>query len=141
MPLFNYIKIYRFGFLEQKEIDKINEYLKNTKPGISAIIFSKTFLSFHEKEERANSNYQNYKNIKIDDENKNLVPVFFHLILHNFHEIISSCIKMEKISCYPYEREILLLPISCFEILKIIPFEEKTNVESNSNKKSVKYII
>ena len=50
---------------------------------------------------------------------------------------------MDNISLYPFEKEILFLPFSCFEILSVTPFliEEKTKVKSISNKKKVKYYI
>ena len=138
-------KLYRFSCIGQKEIDKIKEYLKKRKSGIPAsIIFSKAFLSFSEVEEVANGFYQNYKNNKSNYEKNNLVPVFFHLIKkEDIKESLYSHIKIDNISFYPTEKEILFLPFTCFEILNATPslIEEKTKKKTISNKKKVEYYI
>ena len=119
-------KLYRFSCLDKKEIDKINEYIKNKKPGIPAANFySKTFLSFSEEEERANYFYQKYRKNKKKYENENLVPVFFHLIKkEEIKESLFSHIKIDNISFFPKEKEVLFLPFTCFEILSVTPKEE-----------------
>ena len=123
-------KLYRFSCIGQKELDKIKEYLKNKKPGIPAVnFFSKTFLSFSEEEKVAKDFYKDYENNKSYYENKNLVPVFFHLIKkEDIKESLYSNIKIDNISFYPTEKEILFLPFTCFEILNATPslIEEKT---------------
>ena len=121
-------KLYRFSFLNKKEIDKINEYIKKKKQGIPAANFySKTFLSFSEKESVANFFYQEYRKNKIKYEKENLVPVFFHLIKkEEIKESLYSHIKIfDNISFFPEEKEILFLPFTCFEILNVIPKEEE----------------
>ena len=138
-------KLYRFACIGQKEIDKIKEYLKKKKLGIPAtIIFSKAFLSFSEDEEVANGFYKYYENNKSNYEKNNLVPVFFHLIKkEDIKESLYSHIKVDNISFYPNEKEILFLPFTCFEILSVTPIldEEKTKVKSISNKINAKYYI
>ena len=51
----------------------------------------------------------------------------------NNDKSLYSCINMNNISLFPDEKEVLFLPFSCFEILKVIHFGEKANAE--------KYII
>jgi len=141
-------KLYRFSCIGQKELDKIKEYLKNKKSGIpGSIFFSKTFLSFSEEKEVANEFYKKYEKNKSNYEKKNLVPVFFHLIKkEDIKESLYSHIKMDNISVFENEKEVLFLPFTCFEILEVIPVEkkaiEKEKVKSISNKKNnVEYYI
>ena len=116
-------KLYRFSCITQKEFDNINKYLKKTKSGIPAAnIFSKAFLSFTEDEGLVNNFYEYYKKDKSKYENKNLVPVFFHLINKgNIKESLYSHIKIDNISVYPNENDILFLPFTCFEIFNFTP--------------------
>jgi len=139
-------KLYRFSYITQKEIDEINKYLRDKKPGISsANLFSKAFLSFSEDERVANNFYENYKKNKSKYENKNIFPVFFHLIQkEDIKESLYTHIKIDNISVYPSENEILFLPFTCFEILKVIPIEETANERTRGihNRRNVeKYII
>jgi len=138
-------KLYRFSCITQKEINEINKYLKNKKQGIPAAnLFSKTFLSFTEDKNIADGFYKDYKNDKSKYENKNLVPVFFHLIKkEDIKESLYTHIKIDNISFYSSEKEILFLPFTCFEILNVTPIlnEEKAKLKSISNKKNVDYYI
>ena len=133
-------KLYRFSWMKQEEINNIKEYITKKKPGIPAAnFFSKTFLSFSEDEKVVRDFYEDSKNNKINYEKNNLVPVFFHLIKEvDINESLFSHIKIDDISVYPDEKEILFLPFTSFEILKVIP---KTNVKSISNKKKPDYYI
>ena len=135
-------KLYRFSFIGQKELDKIKEYLKNKKEGIPAVnFFSKTFLSFSEEEEVAKGFYEPYKNNKSNYENKNLVPDFFHIIKKgNIKKSLYSHIKIDNISFFENEKEVLFLPFTCFEILSVTPFPNEKK-KSISNKKKVEYYI
>jgi len=116
-------KLYRFSYITQKEIDNINNYLEEKKSDLpGANLFSKTFLSFNEDEKEANKFYEYYKNNKSKYENKTLVPVFFHLIKkEDIKESLYTHIKIENISVYPNENEILFLPFTWFEILNVTP--------------------
>ena len=136
-------KLYGFSCLEKKEFDKINEYLKNKKSELLvANLFSKCFLSFYENEEISYNFYKSYKYNISKIKNNNSVPVFFHLIKkENIKESLYSHIKIGDISIYPEEKEILFLPFTCFEILKVIPNEENENLSCISKKKSVAYYI
>jgi hypothetical protein len=136
-------KLYRISCLEQKEIVKINKYLKNKKPGIPAAnFFSKTFLSFSEDKEVVNKFYEYYKMNKANYENKNFVPVFFHLInKENSKESLYSHIKIDNISIFEIEKEVLFLPFTCFEILSVTPYFINEKKNSISNKKIVEYYI
>ena len=136
-------KLYRFSYLEQKEIDKINEYLENKKPDLPAAnFFSKAFLSFTEEETIAYSFYEEYKKEPSKCNNKNLVPIFFHLIKKgNINKSFYSHIKLGNISFFENEKEILFLPFTCFEILSVTPYPKEKKVKSISNKKKVEYYI
>ena len=122
-------KLYRFSCIGQKEFNTIKEYLKNKKPGIPATyFFSKTFLSFSEDENVAKGFYKIYEKNKSNYEKKNLVPIFFILIKkEDIKESLYSHIKINNISFMENEKEVLFLPFTCFEILKVIPIliEEK----------------
>ena len=114
-------KLYRFSCLEQKEIDKIEEYLNKKKQGIpGANLFSKSFLSFSEEEHTPNALYEDYKKDKANNENKNLVPVFFHLIKkEDIKKSLYTHINISNISKYENEKEVLFLPFTSFEILSV----------------------
>ena len=137
-------KLYRFSCIKQKELNDIEEYIKNKKPEVPAAnFFSKTFLSFTEDEEVAKKFYEPYKNNKSYYEKNNLVPVFFHLIKkEDIKESLYSHIKIDNISFYSREKEILFLPFTCFEILSATPILIKENTKKTiSNKKKVEYYI
>ena len=89
----------------------------------------------------ANNFYKLYKKNN-RDKNKNLIPIFFNLInKENINRSLYSHIKIDNISFYTSEKEILFLPFTSFEILKIIPKEEKEKDKKKtiSNKKNVEY--
>ena len=123
-------KLYRFSCLNIKEIDKINEYIKNKKPEIPAANFySKTFLSFSEEEETPNDLYEDYKKYKTNYEKDNLVPVFFHLIKNeDINKSLYSHINMINISKFQKEKEVLFLPFTSFEILSVTSVGEEEKI-------------
>jgi len=125
-------KLYRFSCLEKKEIDKIKEYIKNKKPGIpAAIFFSKAFLSFSEKEKISYNFFNKYRDNKKEYHNENKVPVFFHLIKkEDIKESLYSHIRIDNLSDFPDEKEVLFLPFSCFEILEVTLDEKETKNNS-----------
>ena len=97
-------------------LDKLNElknYLNeknNDFPNV--LIFSKTFISFTKDLIIAQKNITN----QINDE----IPVIFVIEKNeNINYDFSSHCDIENFSYYPNEREVLFLPFSGFEILKI----------------------
>ena len=126
--------LYRFSCLGKKEFDNINEYLNNKKPGIPGVIFySRTFLSFSEKEKTADIFYKKYRNNKNEYENENLIPVYFHLIKkEKIKEALYSHIRIDNISEFQNEKEVLFLPFTCFEILKVTPKKKQAKDSSKT---------
>jgi len=125
-------KLYRFSCLEKKEFDKINEYIKNKKPGLpAAIFFSKAFLSFSENIETAYDFFNDYRHTSKICKNDNLVPVFFYIIKKkDIKESLYSHIRIGDISDSQNEEEVLFLPFTCFEIVEVTLNEKETKNNS-----------
>ena len=135
-------KLYRFSCIGQKELDEIKECLKTKKQGFPAInFFSKTFLSFSEDKGVANYFYGKYKAKIAEYDNKELVPAFFHIIKKGkINKSFYSHIKIDNISVYKKEKEVLFLPFTSFEILSVTPY---SNVKKSliANTKKIDYYI
>lgn len=119
-------KLYRGGIIginEYKNLEKIWNNLKekNSSSEIKiAVYFSKIFLSFSKSEEIAESFI-----IPCDD---NCVPIKFILNSNSDEDFFVSNLDCETLSDSPDEKEVLILPFSCFEIINI------RNIEINGIK-------
>ena len=114
-PLASDKTLYRGGKLSKEEIEKIKSYLEQKKEFLpAAIIFSKTFLSFTKSEDIAKGFL---KKLFIKE---NFSKVLFEL--ENDEQIdytLSTHVDIEYISFSPFEKEVLFLPFSSFEIKDI----------------------
>ena len=111
LPLSKDNLLYRGGIISNNEIDKIKMHLKNKIEGLPGlIVFSKSFLSFSKKIEKAKEFMRN--------SDENLSKVLFILEKDNNSEEynLSTHGDIEKISYYPKEKEVLFFPFSSFEI-------------------------
>ena len=112
LPLASNNILYRGGKISLEEITKIKGYLKKKLEDLpSAIVFSKSFLSFTKNENIA-KNYMNKPN-----KDKNLLKVLYTIEKDdNLNYDLSTHSDIENISRYSTEREVLFLPFSSFEI-------------------------
>ena len=122
--------LYRCSNLSDNEINKIKMYLKkkiDDLPGL--IVFSKSFLSFSKDIKQAKKFFKNT--------DKNLPKILF--ILENDKNErynLSTHGDIEKISCYPNEKEVLFFPFSSFEIKDIELKEIEIEIETEKEKKN-----
>ena len=102
-------KLYRGTYFDEKELEKIKNYLKNKKEGLpAAIIYSRSFFSF-------SLNLSVAKRFE-----KNTI-----LIINNFYSNANGMAEISEFSVFKNEKEVLVFPFSCFEI-KEMKVEEKT---------------
>jgi len=115
LPLDSNNILYRGSKISNEELKKIKSFLSNkTKNLPGAIVFSKTFLSFH-KEKKVSESFLSFEN-----KNKNFSKVLFILEKDdNIDYNLSTYADIEKISYFPNEREVLFFPFSSFEIKEI----------------------
>ena len=115
LPLASNNILYRGSKISKKEIEKIKNYLnKKIEDLPSAIVFSRSFLSFS-KEKNAAFQFLNTVN---DDEN--ISKILFVLEKDdNLGYNLATHGDIENISLYPEEREVLFFPFSSFEIKEI----------------------
>ena len=116
-----YGPLWRGAVLSKEEFEEIMSLLwisKNTESDSinSCLCFNKTFLSFSKSEKAARD--------FIFGGNDEFVPVLFHLegiTEKNFNEeeFFVSNLDMQNISEFEDEKEVLILPISCFEVKSI----------------------
>ena len=111
LPLSNENVLYRASIISLDEIKKIEECFEK-KDLISLIVFSKTFLSFGNK----NVAEMFLKHSKIYNANKNIFQALFIIEKDdkNNYDYCTYC-DLEGISFYK-EKEILFLPFSAFKI-------------------------
>ena len=115
LPLANNYILYKGAKIPNEEIIIIKKYLNNKKEGLpGCIIFSESFLTFS-KDKNISKKYFN-----IENKDDNLSKVLFILKKDdNVDYSLSTHSDIEKISFFPYEREVLFLPFSSFEIKNI----------------------
>ena len=125
LPLGSNNILYRGTRLLNKEIEIIKKYIKNKKEGLpSAIVFSKTFLSFSKDNKIAENFLKNQKN------NNELNKVLFILEKdNNIDYNLSTHADIEKISFYPNEKEVLFFPFSSFEIKEIKKVNDRYEIK------------
>ena len=106
--------------MSKEEKNILEDYLKKKKEGLpAAICFSKSFLSFSEDRDVANSFLQ--KHLFESSGNDELLNIIFILQKNdNFsNESLTTFINLSDIAVYEYEKEVLFLPFSAFEIKNI----------------------
>ena len=119
-------KLYRGGKILKSEFDKIitnkNKCVNNNE---KLFYFSKNFLSFSKDEQVAKDpvffNNQNYGNT--------VVTVEFIIEKCENEKYFITNIDIESLSNFRTEKEVLILPLTCFEVVKIGDEEEYKNVK------------
>ena len=97
-------QLYRGTFFSEEELEKLKYYIKNKMEGLpAAIIYSRSFFSFTLNRSIA---LQFEKNVT--------------LIINNFQSNAKGCAAISQFSVFKEEEEILIFPLSCFEIKNII---------------------
>ena len=126
--------LYRGSKISTEEIKKINQFLSNKKPNLpSAIVFSKSFLSFSKAERVAK------KFLGKENKDKDLKKVLYTLEKDiNLDYSLSTHADIEKISCIPTEREVLFFPFSSFEIKSLQEIEIVLPIENSEKTKKEK---
>ena len=121
LPLASDRILYRGTRISNNEIDIIKDYSKKkifNLPG--PIVFSRSFLSFSKKEEKAKEFFE--------EENNDTFLSKAFLILEkddNINYSLSTHADLDKLSFFDDEREVLFFPFSTFKIKNIEP--KKTN--------------
>ena len=116
-------KLYRGSSLSKKEYESIKNYLKKkeNKKDISAVLYYlKNFASFS-KDEKVAEEFLNM-NKMLNKNNKDLISVKYIIDENKDENFFVANIDLENISAITSEKEVLFLPLSCFEIYSI---EEK----------------
>ena len=118
-------KLYRFSCMSKEEKNILEDYLKKKKEGLpAAICFSRAFLSFSENRDVANFFLK--KHLLESSGNDELLNIIFILQKNdNFsNESLTTFINLSDIAVYEYEKEVLFLPFSAFEIKNIKKVEQ-----------------
>ena len=112
-------KLYRGAALTMAEYQSIKKYLEIKKNNIdknSAVLYYlKNFASF--SEERAAKHFL-LNSISINNENKDLINIEYIIDENMDENFFVANLDLENLSNYP-EKEVLFLPLSCFEIYSI----------------------
>ena len=121
--------LYRCSNLSDNEINKIKMYLEKKIDDLPRlIVFSKSFLSFSKDIKQAKKFFKNTDN--------NLPKILFILKNDkNERYNLSTHGDIEKISCYPNEKEVLFFPFSSFEIKDIQEKEIEIEIEIEEEKR------
>ena len=116
-------KLYRGGKLNKSELNKIiSEKNERTNKNQKLFYYSKNFLSFSKEEKVAREFlYNNYQ------DNKSETVLFIIERCKNEKYFISN-IDIESLSKYKHEKEVLILPLTCFEVVRIGNKETYGNV-------------
>ena len=107
-------KLYRGGKLLYSEFNKIiSEKNKCTNINQKLFYYSKNFLSFSKEEKKAKSP------IFLNNNQNNTVTVLFIIEKCKNEKYFISNIDIESLSNFKDEKEVLILPLTCFEVDKI----------------------
>ena len=115
LPLASNNILFRGAKIANTELEMLNNYLNEKNENLpGAIAFSKSFLSFSKDRRIAESFLED------ENTNENLSKVLYILEKDdNLDFSLSTHGDIEKISFLPYEKEVLFLPFSSFDIKEI----------------------
>ena len=102
--------LYRGGKLSKNEFENIVKQKKDKK---KVFYFSKNFLSFSKNEKKA----KNF--LKSTAKNEDAVTVLFIIKKLKKENFFITNIDMENLSFFKDEKEVIVLPMTCFEIVRI----------------------
>ena len=111
---FTKTKLYRGSKIYEKDFEKLFHLYENKKEGENILFFSKSFLSFTKKEEKAD------EFIKFE---QNYVPCKY--VIESFNSQFAYNIDVKDNTYYKSEYEVLFLPMSCFFIVNIKKTENR----------------
>ena len=117
-------KLYRGSLISKKELEKLRKNLENnnkiqkeTNQEFPKVIVScRSFLSFSEKEREA---YKFFINNTTDDKTEKIMYEIQEIENSKIDENTLSNCSVKDFSNYKTEEEVLLFPLSCFEVIKI----------------------
>ena len=112
--------LYRGGKLSKTEFENI---IKNKTDDEGLFYFSKNFLSFSKDEKNA----KNF--LKPIENGENAISVLFIIEKIKKDDFFITNIDIENLSQFKNEKEVLVLPMTCFEIVKIDEEEIFNNVK------------
>ena len=97
-------KLFRGTYFSEEELENLRNYIKNKIEGLpAAIIYSRSFFSF-----------------SLDPSVAERFEKNVTLIINNFHSNIKGMASISEFSVFKNESEILVFPLSCFEIKEIV---------------------
>ena len=109
--------LYRGTIMSKKEINSIKECLIKKNTNLSkGILFSRAFLSFSLKKEKAIKFAFSNKYYNKDTMGRSLFVLKSN---KNINETFNTHADVKNISIYPKEEEILFFPFSCFDLIDI----------------------
>ena len=116
-------KLYRGAALSKNEYQSIKNYLKiknENKNANSAVLYYLKNCASFSKDEKTAEGFMYFSKMK--NENKDLIFVKYIIDENEDENFFVANIDLENVSSIPTEKEVLFLPLSCFEIYNI---EEK----------------
>ena len=123
--------LYRVGIISNKEFEEMkNNYLNSKEnPSLKPFYFSKNFLSFSKDIKEA---------MKFLKNSQNCSTILFIVEKPKSEKFFITNIDIESFSAFKKEKEVLFLPLSCFEIAYIS--EEKEYNKSKYIEVRLKYL-
>ena len=119
-------QLFRGGKLSKTELDKLlSNYNSNKNNNEKTFYYSKNFLSFSKEKNVA---YEFMKKSGITPDN-NTVNILYILDECKDKDFFVTNIDIESLSDLKIEKEVLILPLSCFEIVKIGDEETYQNIK------------
>jgi len=119
-------QLFRGGKLSKTEFEKLlSDYNSNKNNNEKTFYYSKNFLSFSKDENVA---YTFMKNSGKTPDN-NTVKIVYILDECKDKDFFVTNIDIESLSALKHEKEVLILPLTCFEIVKIGKEETYKNIK------------
>ena len=113
-------QLYRGGKISKEEFNKLNKNKKNKNEKL--FYFSKNFLSFSKNRKVAKDQY-------LSPSNDNTETILFILKECKNENFFITNIDIESLSSFKNEKEVLILPLTCFEVVKIGDEEMYNNIK------------
>ena len=115
-------KLYRGGKISKEEFNKMNNKNNNKNKNQKLFYFSKNFLSFSKNEKYTYSHF-------ITASNNDTVTILYILKECKNENFFVTNVDIESLSSFKSEEEVLILPLTCFEVVKIGDEETYNNIK------------